>query len=189
MTRLALYTVLLLACKAWDIYTTWLVTPDLTHELNPLVRAFGGTWAAFLWQQAVFVAVTLWLVRGSLTVNRSFHPSIPGLCVRQFAAGLFFIRPEPWPQLLHRVPTRRGATMYVIGSITLFLAPLAHLQAAISNLLLTSSARYECWFDGHLPWSWFALALDVVPISIGLFLGRDYLAHRRAARFRILAIR
>lgn len=178
--RLAFYAAFLVACTAWDLYATSLVTPDLKHELNPLIRCFGGSWGTLLTEQTVMTAVTLWLVRHSLTVNTPLHPAQPGLSIGEFVIGLFFKNPKSWGQVLFRVPDRRGATMYVIGSIAFFAAPLAHLQAGMSNWLVIHSESYERWFDHNLPWTWLGLAIGIVPISIGMFLLRDYVAYRQA---------
>ena len=178
MNRLAIYAALLIATTVWDLYTTWLVTPDLEQELNPLFRAIGGAWPALLLEQAFFTVVVLWLVRGCLKVNRSRHPIQPGLSIRYFMLGLLFKQPEGWLRLLFRVPDRPGAVMYVIGSVTFFAVPLAHFQAGISNWLITQSEIYRFWFNDNFPWSWLGLTYGVVPISIGAFLVRDYTAYR-----------
>jgi len=41
MQRLVIYGMLLIICKIWDLYTTWLRSPDLAREMNPLTRLLG----------------------------------------------------------------------------------------------------------------------------------------------------
>jgi hypothetical protein len=178
---LALYTVLLLTCTLWDLFTTWLVTPDLELELNPLFRALGGAWPALLVQQIVLTLFVIWLVRNCLTVKTSYHPIQSNLSIRYFVLGLFFKQPEGWRRLLFHMPDRPGAFIYVIGSIAFFAVPLGHLQAGFSNWLIIQSDSYGTWFDDHLPWSWLGGCFGTASIAIGAFLVRDYITYRHTS--------
>lgn len=44
--RFLLTAALILTCRALDLFTTWLATPDLSRELNPLYHALG-------WRKAI----------------------------------------------------------------------------------------------------------------------------------------
>jgi hypothetical protein len=177
MNRLLLYALILIVCKAWDLYTTWLRTPDLQRELNPIIRLLGATWPAVFLQSAVVLALILWFVRRALIADRSLHPAQHGLSVSQLFARIAFAEPaSPW-HLLYRLPTRRGATMYLLALLTLFAAPLGFVAAGASNWLLTRSSGYERWFDGHLPWSLILETLLVALASIVLVAWREYSAY------------
>ena len=178
MQRLVIYGMLLIICKIWDLYATWLRTPDLAREMNPLTRFLGVSWTTVLLQQVVLTIVTLWFVHRSLVPDRSFCPPKRDPSLKEFISNLFFEEPSPWWHVLYRLPTRRGALWYSLAGITLFLAPLAHIQAGTSNWLLTRSSQYEHWFDSYLPWSWYSEVALVVVLSIFLFLRRDYRACR-----------
>lgn len=39
--RLSIYFLAVFLCRAFDLWTTWLVTPTLDYELNPLIRWIG----------------------------------------------------------------------------------------------------------------------------------------------------
>jgi hypothetical protein len=177
MNRFFLYALILVACKAWDLYATWLRTPDLQRELNPVTKLIGATWPAVLLQSAVVLALILWFVRRALVVDRSLHPTHGGLSVSHLFARIAFAEPaSPW-HLLYRLPTRPGATMYLLASLTLFAAPLGFLVAGASNWLLTRSPGYEHWFDAHLPWSLLLEALLVALASIVCVAWREYSAY------------
>ena len=178
MHRLILYAVLLILCKVWDLYATWLRTPDLAREMNPLTRLLGVSWTTVVLQQVVLTILTLWFVHRSLTPNRSFCPARRDFGLRDFIAQFYFEETVPWWHIFYRMPTRRGALWYSLAGITLFLVPLAHIQGGTSNWLLTRSSRYEHWFDTHLPWSWYSEVALVALLAITLFIRRDYLACR-----------
>jgi hypothetical protein len=46
--KLIFFSVLLLAARIADLYTTWLATPDLRYEWSPLVTVFGFRWNQLL---------------------------------------------------------------------------------------------------------------------------------------------
>ena len=48
MTRFLLFLSIVAACRAADLITTWLVTPDLRFERNPIMQRIGWTWALAL---------------------------------------------------------------------------------------------------------------------------------------------
>ena len=45
MTPFLSYLALAIACTAADLVTTWLVTPDLRYERNPIIRWLGWRWS------------------------------------------------------------------------------------------------------------------------------------------------
>ncbi len=179
MTRFLGYTLLLVACKAWDLYSTWLRTSDLSRELNPVTRLLGSTWPALFVQTLVLLAAILWFVRKALEVDRSLQPAEPGLSISDFFGRLAFKELSPWWHLVYRTPTRRRATLYFLGSLILFGAPLAFLFAGASNWWLTRSTAYAGWFNAHLPWSVALVFAFSVLSSFLLFAGRDYSSYRR----------
>jgi hypothetical protein len=180
MQRLVVYGMLVVVLKILDLYTTWLRTPDLAREMNPITRLLGVSWTTVLLQQLVLTVLTLWFVRRSLIPDRSFCSSKRDLTLKTFVAHLFFEEPSPWWHVLYRLPTRPGALRYSLAGITLFLVPLAHIQAGTSNWLLTRSALYEHWFDAYLPLSWYSEIAVVALLAICLFVRRDYLACRQS---------
>ena len=177
MNRFLSYALILTGCKAWDLYTTWLRTPDLQRELNPVTRLLGATWPAIFVQSAVILAIILWFVRRALAVDRSLHPTQGGLSVSQLFAHIAFVEPAPPSHLLYRLPTRPRATLYLLAGLTLFSAPLGSLVAGTSNWLLTRSPDYVRWFNAHLPWSLVLQGVFVLLVSTVLFAWREYSAY------------
>ena len=52
--------VLIIVTRIMDGITTYIVTPDLKFELNPLVRALGESWLILLSVGGIFVALAIW---------------------------------------------------------------------------------------------------------------------------------
>ena len=48
MTRFLLFLAVSALCRASDLLSTWLVTPDLRGEINPLIRWCGWRWSITL---------------------------------------------------------------------------------------------------------------------------------------------
>ena len=55
------YSVLIIITRCLDGYTTYLATPDVSYELNPIVRSFSGNWFLLLIVGAIFTTLLLML--------------------------------------------------------------------------------------------------------------------------------
>ena len=55
MKKFVLLTTLLVLTRVADIYTTYLSTPDLKTEANPLVSKFGLGWTGLLIAQVILL--------------------------------------------------------------------------------------------------------------------------------------
>jgi hypothetical protein len=163
MNRLLTYTVVLVVCKAWDLYTTWLRTPNLKRELNPLTRLIGETWSGTILQTILVVAAIVWFVRRAVVVDRTLQPAECSLSMSQFFTCMVA---EP------------GALLYVLRCLTLFGMPVLFVIAGASNWCLTRSPSYVSWFNALLPLSMLLPFTIAFLIALLLFTWRDYSAYR-----------
>lgn len=82
--RIAIYFLAVALCRAFDLWTTWLVTPTLDYELNPLIRWLG-------WRRTIAANVILAVAVALLS------PFIPAwslclACAWWVAAGCWNLR-------------------------------------------------------------------------------------------------
>ncbi len=61
--------VLILLLRVSDIYITYLVTPDLSQEWNPLVSFFGHSWSGLLLIQVVLYLIAAYCAYYSISKN------------------------------------------------------------------------------------------------------------------------
>ena len=79
-----------------DLYITYLYTPDLRSEWNPLISIFGVSWLGFIFTQILIVAFVSLLMffyfnRTSTEIDQK------GLSFNDFIYVYFFGKLRPWP--------------------------------------------------------------------------------------------
>ena len=72
-----LFIVMIVLSRCADLVSTYLVTPDLAHELNPFVTVLGSGWLGLI-LISVFAALILSvMVAQHFRYSRTFYPAVP----------------------------------------------------------------------------------------------------------------
>jgi hypothetical protein len=181
MKPLAKYAIILALCKIWDLYTTWLRTPDLSRELNVVIRFFHLNWTLDILYNIVVWIVTLLIVRVVISTDKSLWPQHQNVAKYQLLSFLYFGEiKSPW-KLLYATPSSFKRFWYVLAGILLFAEPLIHIVAGTSNLMLTLSPNYVRWFNTNLNYQITMELIVVVGISIYFFISREYKFYKTKA--------
>ena len=181
MKPLAKYAILLAICKIWDLYTTWMRTPDLSRELNVVVRLFGSNWTLNIIYNILFWIVTLLIVRVVITPNKSFWPPQQNLTKSQLLSFLCCGEIKSLWSLFFAMPSSFFRFWYVFAGVLFFAEPLEHIVAGTSNLLLTLSPSYVQWFNTNLTQKVALEVIIVVLISFYAFIAREYKVYKAKA--------
>ena len=83
MTGFIKYTLILAFCTCWDIYTTWLRSPDLSREQNPIVKYLGLNWIGFIIYQFALLIIMLIIVRCAIQTDFTILPTSSRLSITQ----------------------------------------------------------------------------------------------------------
>jgi len=178
MSKLVKYSIVLTLCKVWDLYTTWLRTPDLSRELNPLVKYLGFGWTGMIVFQVLAVIITILIVRRSLNSDSTLFPNLHGFSLLQFTPYLYFGKERSVWHLLYSTSTSFDRFLYFYGGILYFAEPLVHLIAGANNLLLVLNPAYAIWLNTNLTLNLTIGVLIVLSLSFYNFLSREYKAYK-----------
>ncbi len=160
--------------RATDLYLTWLYTPDLSAEYNPIVSVLGHSWAGMIGTQLVFIVII------ALFAKKFFfaEPRIvteKGFSFPDFIYVFFFHELKPWKQRFFSKIKDRDAHLQFNGFMFCSVAILISLFAICNNALLLLEVEWYFQFllRNYLhffPTVFFSIAV----LSFGIFFGSQY---------------
>ncbi len=134
--------VLMLLLRVGDIYITYLVTPDLSQEWNPLISFFGHSWLGLLIAQVALYLIAVFCVYYSISKN-AFSSYKKGLRYSEFVYYHFNGKidpPKQWVAKFFKLPkfssdslVKHFAFICFIYSATFI---TASLFAVLNNILI-----------------------------------------------------
>jgi len=142
----------LLLTRAADAAVTFRYSPDLAHEANPIVRAFGGGWGALLVLNIVLLSGTFALL--ALWCHRPV--AVPGdvgvhdfwLFASQSRYGRVYPRGESLWRYLPFYGLRGPRWGQLARELGFVIPPL------VSLLSIVSIINWYLLFDAKAPWFW-----------------------------------
>jgi len=171
---------LIIAARALDAWTTWIATPDLELEQNPLERLLHVGWGGLLLLNGV-VAALLIVAAWRATFAPPSLPRDPGLELPDFVARYWFSRRErrSIAQAVLWLPADRRVRWAFIGGPGVALVVVGSAVVAIWNLLVArgvvlSRAAGHLWIVGF----WIAMLLGLC-VAVRVFLLRAYARYLR----------
>jgi hypothetical protein len=166
---------LIVAARGLDAWTTWIATPDLKLEQNPLERALHVGWSGLLLLNAAVAAVLI-----AAAWRATFAPpSLPGesdLDLRAFVSRYWFSRSgrRSIAQAMLWLPADRRVRWAFIGGPGVILVVVASAVVGVWNLLVArgvvrSAAAGHVWIIGF----WIGVLAGLC-VAVRVFLLRAY---------------
>jgi MFS family permease len=165
--------------RAADLYITYLYTPDLAHEWNPLVSFLGVSWKGFIFTQICIVGIIALLM--FYYFNRKPLENVQkGLSFVDFMYVYLFGTLKPWPDRLFSVPKNRERHMVFNGFTAMVITMMISAFAVINNLLLVNEVTAYINFVAHYYFIYFPLCFMVSALfSLFGFFGIEFSRYKR----------
>jgi hypothetical protein len=163
-----------------DLYITYLYTPDLKSEWNPLVSIFGVTWLGFVFTQILIVSFVSSLM--FFYFNRTPTEIVQkGLSFNDFIYVYFFGKLRPWPSRMFSIPTNIKRHLVFDGFLLMLITILISVFAIANNLLLIFQADfYVVFMEKHYS-TFFPVSIIIITIfSVYLFFGIEYRKYKKS---------
>jgi hypothetical protein len=146
-----------------DAQTTWLYTPDLAKEGNPLVSILGFGWTSSIIVQVIglsFAIYALWVYSFRTVSVSAISKDIP---LTQFISLFHFNDRNSFSKLFYKLPTNKNSLMYSMGYIFTYTLILFSSIVASSTTLLIVSEDYRNFYSVYrIPFYLYALAVLIV---------------------------
>jgi uncharacterized membrane protein len=162
---------LLILTRLADAQTTYLYTPDLKREANPLVSLFGFGWTGSIIVQIIgltFCIYALWVYIFKTVQLPAFDKNIS---LTKFI-GLFHFRDtRSFLKMFYRLPTNKNSLLYSIGYIFTYTLIIFSTIVSCSTTFLILSKSYRNFYSAYsIPVFLYTFAL----ILIVFFSSRFY---------------
>ena len=105
-SRFVLTTVWILISRAYDAYCTYQLTPDLTHEANPLVTVVGvSSWSALLIIIGLLTAFVIYAYYKHVFHPIDILPNEEGFTFSNMIAYTYLGRKDNWYAVFYKLPS------------------------------------------------------------------------------------
>jgi hypothetical protein len=114
-----------------DLVLTYIGTPDLSIEGNPLVYQFGFGWKSLIISSLVFLAIIIMLLYYTFFRFKRIMIQCEGL--KQYISMLFYNRPDKFSWALYKFPKSKIGLSYLgasLGYVLAIVIPIVKLFAA-----------------------------------------------------------
>jgi hypothetical protein len=171
---------LIVAARALDAWTTWIATPDLKLEQNPLAKVLHVGWGGLLLVNAAVVA----LLVGAAWRAAFAPPMLPresGLDLHAFVSRYWFSRPEERSiaQAVFWLPADRRVRWAFIGGPGVTLVVVASVIVGAWNLLVARGVVRSALTGRIWIIAFWAAILAGLCIAVRVFLLRAYARYLR----------
>ncbi|MFN0204432.1 MAG: hypothetical protein ACKVTZ_23135 [Bacteroidia bacterium] len=150
--------------RAYDAYATYVFTPDLSKEMNPLASILGLGWNPIL---LIVMGLTLYVVYAyycSEFKPYNITPTEKGFSFSQFCTFLYLGRKRHWTAVLYQLPTDFNRIRQYTGVV---LSPSLAYAGVISTLMwigINYTTFYKQYHNAYAIYG--LLILGVFGISI-----------------------
>lgn len=166
--------ILILLGRFFDVYTTYLYTPNLHQESNFLVKWFGAGWAVMITIQIIlpFLIIGAWYY-----YVFKYQPSLPdteGLSFKQVSSYLFYENTNSLHKLFYKAPKNKAALLASLGYVgSMVLIPVSFIVGGSTTLLLVSE-EYKALYRQGIPYALYAIIILLAIFFYYKFLNRYY---------------
>ncbi len=165
--------------RCWDIVATYLVTPSLEKETNPIVSIFGQGWIAVIIVQVLLVAVIITLNYYSLFKVATGYPSQRACSFKEFIAYYYFGEKQNLIKMLYRFPKNRNVLIKALGYILPRALIAISIFISMSSTLLIVNDDYRKFYAVVKPYYYIVLIAIVFVFCI-LFFKREYAHYQKS---------
>jgi len=163
-----IFTILFLITRVGDLIATYIGTPDLTKEANPLVYTFGLGWEALIIANIIGFIIAVFLLYYTFIKYKSNVIPCDGL--KQYISMLYFNRPDKFLWTFYKFPNKKnwsfllawiGFVLTIVMIITSFIIITEWIIGIISNF------EYKVPYKISIP---YLARFDLVLISLILII-------------------
>lgn len=168
-----LLTLLLILTRFCDVITTYMVTPGLERETNPLVSIFGRGWVTVIIFQVILVSIIIILNYLSLFKIKNSYPSQKGYSYKEFIRYYYFGKKENLIKMIYKFPKDKVTLIKLLGYVLPRALIVVSIFISTSSTFLIISSDYSRFYVEARPYYYIVL-IGIAFLFIILFFKREY---------------
>ncbi len=173
-----LLTSFLLITRCWDITATYIITPNLEKETNPIVSIFGQGWTTVIIFQIILVSAVIILNYYSLFKTRDSYPSQKGYAFKDFMTYYYFSEKRSLIKMLYKFPKNKSVLIKALGYILPRSLIVISVFISLSSTLLIVSSDYQKFYAVAKPY-YYVVLIAIVCLFYILFFRKEYTIYQK----------
>jgi len=173
-----LLTLFLVVTRFWDIMATYIITPDLEKETNPLVSILGQGWVTVIIFQIMMVSFIIILNHYSLFKIRNTYPQQKGYSYSEFVSYFYFGEKRNLMEMVFRFPKNKSTLVKALGYVLPRSLIVIGLFISLSSTLLIINSDYRKFYTLARPYYYIVL-IAIVFLFFILFFKREYTKYQK----------
>ncbi len=173
-----LLTLLLVITRCWDMAATYVITPDLEKETNPMVSIFGQGWTTIIIFQIILVSFIIILNYYSLFKIKNSYPPHKGYSYRDFISYFYFGEKRNLIEMLYKFPKNRSTFVKALGYVLPRSLIVIGLFISSSSTFLIINNDYQKFYAFARPYYYIVL-IAIVFLFFILFFKREYTIYQK----------
>jgi len=173
-----LLTLFLVITRCWDITATYIVTPNLEKETNPIVSIFGQGWITIIIIQIIVVSLIIILNYYSLFKTKISYPSQNGYSFREFITYYYFGEKQNLTKILYKFPKYKSTLIKALGYVLPRALIVISVFISSSSTLLILNSDYRKFYSVAKPY-YYVVLIAIVCVFYILFFKREYTIYQK----------
>ena len=168
------FSLALIVLRLADVGITYVVTPDLRWEINPLVSVAGFGWLALIIANVVGVSLVLVLLYFSQLQLPAWQTPGPGYSQKEFVSHYLFGDRHSFRKIYYVVPHNKAALVHFSAYVFIRVLTAWSFCVVVHNLLVWQSAAFRDWISERQLWLgiYALLIILVLHFSLRFFRAR-----------------
>lgn len=133
----------IICSRSYDAYCTHSLTPDLSHEANPLVSLLGMTWTPLLITISLLTVYAIYVFYLVSFKPKNLLPDEKGYSFSNIVAYLYLGLKEEWTSLFYKLPKDLSRFNHYMGHTLTQCLVYAGFVSTIMWLLIHHSEYYK----------------------------------------------
>ena len=173
-----LLTSFLVITRCWDITATYIITPNLERETNPIVSIFGQGWITVIILQIILVSVVIILNYYSLFKIKDGYPSQKGYSYKDFITYYYFGKKRNLIKMVYKFPKNKSILIKALGYILPRALIVISVFISLSSTLLIVNSDYQKFYAVAKPYYYIVL-IAIVCVFYSLFFKKEYTIYQK----------
>jgi H+/gluconate symporter-like permease len=141
------------------MYTTYLYTPDLSHETNPVVKYLGAGWTGTILLQVAVILLIIGCLYYYLFKFKPVKPDTKRLSFKEYISFINFGRTDSFEKVFYKTPTNKNLLLGSAGYIISMILIVVSFIVGTSTSFLLLSERYKSLYKHGGPYILYLIIL------------------------------
>lgn len=157
----------LIFLRTMDAYLTYIITPDLRFEANPLVMFWNQGWSALFLVNFFAVLLSILLLYFSIKYPSDSHPLEPDYTFQGFISHYLYNDKTSFHKIYFVPPYNKKVILSFCGFLFVRVLIGWSIIVVIHNLAILNSESYRHYVNSYKLWLY--LYISLLPVTIYYF--------------------